>query len=159
MPDETDALVEIAVATAFFKPIEIDALRLVLSDYHAGTAGPGQTAVTFEMDGRPLAFAYYAPNVMTDRGWHLYWIFVDRSAQTRGIGAKLLQHVEDDIRAAGGRMLVVETSSLAHYEPTWHFYRKVGYRQVAVVPDLYADGDDMIVFLKRLSEPAPAMTG
>ena len=56
-------------------------------------------------------------------------------------------------------MLVVETSSLAHYEPTWHFYRKVGYRQVAVVPDLYADGDDMIVFLKRLSEPAPATAG
>ena len=49
----------------------------------------------------------------------------------------------------------METSSLAHYEPTWHFYRKLGYRQVAVVPDLYADGDDMIVFVKRMSEPTP----
>ena len=158
-PDESETLVEMAVATGFFKPIEIDALRLVLSDYHAGTAGPGHVAVTFEMDGRPLAFAYYAPNVMTDRGWTLYWIFVDRGVQTRGIGAKLLDYVEDDIRAAGGRMLVVETSSLAHYEPTWHFYRKLGYRQVAVVPDLYADSDDMIVFTKRLSDPPPVIMG
>ena len=83
--EETDVLVEIALATGFFKPVEIDALRLVLSDYHAGTAGPGQKAITLDMDGQPLAFAYYAPNVMTDRGWHLYWIFVDRSVQSRGV--------------------------------------------------------------------------
>jgi GNAT superfamily N-acetyltransferase len=151
-PVETDALIEIALGTGVFKPVEIDTLRFVLGDYHAGTAGPGHKAITYESGGRPIAFAYYAPNMVTDRGWLLYWIFVERGMQSKGLGAMMVRHVEDEVRAAGGRAIVVETSSLPHYESTRRFYLKLGYRHVATVPDFYADGDDMTVFWKRLEE-------
>ena len=55
------------------------------------------------------------------------------------------------VREIGGRLLVVETSDTAHYEPTRRFYLKYGYTAAATIPDFYADGDGMSVFTKRVS--------
>jgi ribosomal protein S18 acetylase RimI-like enzyme len=87
---------------------------------------------------------------MTDRTWHLYWIAVLKGQQGRGLGGELLHHVEADVRARGGRLLVIETSSTPHYEPTRRFYLKHGCTQSAVIHDFYADGDGMVVFTARL---------
>ncbi len=150
-PDDTPSLLHLAEGTGVFKPMEIEALREVLDDYHAENAGQGHRAVTCEEAGRAVGFAYYAPAAMTDRAWHLYWIAVARDVQARGTGATLLRHAEDDARGRGARMLFIETSSLPHYERTRRFYLKLGYEQTAVVRDFYADGDDMVVFRKRLA--------
>ena len=155
-PAETDALLAIASTTGVFKPIEIEALRGVLDDLHAGDTSPGHKAVTYESGGRPIGFAYYAPTEMTDGTWHLYWIFVDRTTQAKGLGARLMRHVEDEIKAADGRVIIVETSGLPNYELTRRFYLKLGYRHVATIPDFYAEGDDMTVFWKRLNESGHA---
>ena len=48
--------------------------------------------------------------------------------------------------------MLIETSSLPHYEPTCAFYRKHGYTLAARVADFYADGDDKLIFSKRLGE-------
>jgi hypothetical protein len=48
-------------------------------------------------------------------------------------------------------MLLIETCSLPHYEPTCRFYRNCGYEHLATIPNFYADGDDMFVFSKRLA--------
>ena len=147
-PADTDALVSIAAGTGVFKPIELDALREVLGDYHAGA--DGHLGVTFESGGRPVGFAYFAPTAMTDNTWHLYWIFVDKTTQARGTGAKLMAHVEAAIAAAGGRLLVIETSGLPSYDLTRKFYRKLGYGEAGTVKDFYADGDDQVIYRKRL---------
>src|SRR5436190_615051 len=81
---ETDVLAELAEGTGVFKPLEIEALREVLDDYHAGNHHIGHRALTLEQDGEPVGFAYYAPTAMTDRAWHLYWIFVRKTGQSRG---------------------------------------------------------------------------
>jgi GNAT superfamily N-acetyltransferase len=148
---ETDLLVALAEGTGVFKPLELDGLREVLDDYHAGSIPAGHVAVTLEEDGQPVGFAYYAPTAMTDRTWHLYWIFVVKTGQGRGRGSGLLRHVEEDIVRAGGRLLLIETSSLPSYEPTRKFYLKHGYEQAALIRDFYTDGDDLVIFRKRLS--------
>ncbi len=150
-PGDTPALRGLAEATGVFKPMELVALREVLDDYHAGNAAAGHRAVTWEQDGEARGFAYYAPAAMTDRTWYLYWIAVAKTLQGRGIGAKLLGYAEEDIRRAGGRLLLIETSSLPHYEPTRRFYHKLGYERAAVLADYYAYGDDMVVFRKRMT--------
>src|SRR5439155_26143744 len=98
-----------------------------------------------------LGYAYYAPTPMTDRTWQLWWIAVTKQTQAKGIGSKLLKYVEDDIRSKRGRILLIETSSLPHYDPTRKFYLKHGYEQEAIMRDYYADGDNLVVFRKRLS--------
>ncbi|HZT83376.1 MAG TPA: GNAT family N-acetyltransferase [Gemmataceae bacterium] len=148
---ETPALLDLARTTGVFKPHEIDALQEVLDDYHAGNIAEGHRSISFEKDGRVIGFAYYAPAAMTDRTWYLYWIAVSKQTQAKGVGSSLLRHVEEDIRQGGGRVLFIETSSLPHYELTRRFYLKHGYDKEAVLRDYYAEGDDMVVFRKRLA--------
>src|SRR5438270_5395915 len=152
LPADSPTLIELARATGVFKPLEITALGEVLDDYHATNHAQGHRAITFEQAGEILGFAYYAPAAMTDRSWYLYWIAVTRQTQARGIGGKLLKHVEEDIGASNGRILFIETSSLGHYDLTRKFYLKHHYQQAVVLPDFYADGDNLVVYSKRLNK-------
>src|SRR5262245_37858899 len=68
-PEETPVLVEIATGTKVFKPHELLTLQEVLDEYHEANQGFGHRAVTYEKDGRPIGFAYYAPTAMTDQTW------------------------------------------------------------------------------------------
>lgn len=151
-PADTDALVSLAEETGVFKPLEIEALREVLDDYHAVNHTYGHRAVTWDT-GSPDGFAYFAPTAMTDRTWELWWIAVEPGRQGQGLGGKLLEFVESEVRAAGGRILLIETSSLPHYLPTRNFYLKHGYEQSGGIPDFYADGDDKVVFSKKMEPP------
>jgi ribosomal protein S18 acetylase RimI-like enzyme len=155
-PSDTPALVKLTEETGVFKPMEVEALKEVLHDYHAENLKHGHRCVTFEEHGHVVGYAYYAPAAMTDRTWYLYWIAVTKHTQAKGVGGKLLKHVEDDIRKSNGRQLMIETSSLPHYELTRKFYLKHHYEQTGVLRDYYADGDDMVVFRKRLQEASDA---
>ncbi len=149
VPEDTQALVELAESTGVFKPQEIVALREVLDDYHAHAQAMGHKAVTFGTKQAIEGFAYFAPAAMTDRTWYLYWIAVTKKTQARGVGSQLLRYVEEEIRRHNGRVLFIETSSLPHYDLTRKFYVKHQYDRAAVLPDYYAEGDDMVVFRKR----------
>src|SRR5690348_3165669 len=107
VPDDTPGLLEIARGTEVFKPMEIVALREVLDDYHASLHNLGHIAVSYEHEGQLIGFAYYAVAAMTDRTWYLYWIIVEKSFQSRGIGRELLRHAEDEIRTLGGRLFLI----------------------------------------------------
>jgi GNAT superfamily N-acetyltransferase len=147
---DTSELLALTHGTGVFKPHELQALEEVLADYFALNHKHDHVAVTWEQDGQILGYAYYAPAAMTDRSWYLYWIAVRAHVQARGIGAKLLNHAEEDIRGRNGRVLFIETSSLPHYEKTRNFYLRQKYEITGVLRDYYCDGDDMVVFRKKL---------
>src|SRR5438105_6214878 len=149
-PADTPALVALTAGTGFFKPHELVALREVLDDYHAANHALGHVARTWDDGSGPTGFVYFAPTAMTDRTWELWWIVVGQPLQGRGTGGRMLAAVEADVRAAGGRLLLIETSSTATYEPTRRFYLKHAYVVAARIPDFYADGDDKVIFWKKL---------
>ena len=151
-PTDTPALLALTDATGVFKKHEVQALQEVLDDYHAFNREDDHVAVVDEREGKVVGYAYYAPAAMTDRTWYLYWIAVTKQIQAKGIGSGLLRHAENDIRKRNGRVLFIETSSLPHYDPTRKFYLKHGYEATGVLRDYYADGDDMVVFRKRIAE-------
>jgi ribosomal protein S18 acetylase RimI-like enzyme len=152
VPADTPLLVRLTDQTGVFKPMEVQILEEVLNDYHeVCQAKMGHQAAGFEHDGQLVGFTYHAPVEMTERTWSLWWIVVAQAYQAAGIGGQLLQHVEEDIRRRQGRVLFVETSSLPNYERSRRFYRKHGYAEAARLADYYSDGDDMVVFRKRLT--------
>ncbi|MFO0814889.1 MAG: GNAT family N-acetyltransferase [Gemmatales bacterium] len=148
IPSDTPTLLAIAEGTAVFKPHEIVALREVLDDYHANPQK--HKAYTEERDGRIIGFVYFAPAAMTENVWYLYWIFIEKGIQSKGIGSELLRFTEERIRQARGRLLLIETSGLPHYLPTRNFYLKHGYTLEATIREFYAVGDDLNVFRKQL---------
>ena len=150
LPADTPALVQLTAATAVFKPHEVDVLQVILDDFHAGDMGAEHVTIVCEHEGKPAGYAYYAPDVMTDGSWYIYWIAVSTTLHGKGVGREILLYAEDDIRRRNGRVLFIETSSLPSYEPTRRFYLRQGYEVMGVLRDFYTDGDDMVIFRKRL---------
>lgn len=150
-PEDTSAIVRLTAETEMFKPLEIRALQEVLDDYFKESMGLGHRAYLLEEGHRVLGYIYYAPASMADNTWYVYWIAVAPACQGKGIGAMLLNWAEDDARMRDGRLMFIETSMLPHYGPTRQFYFRRGYDMAARLADWYADGDDMVVFRKRLT--------
>jgi len=99
-----------------------------------------------------VGWACWGPTPGT-RGTHdLYWIAVDPERQGQGVGSQLLGAVEQELQADGCRLIVVETSSRAAYEPTRRFYERRGYTRAATLPGYYAPGDDLVIYLKELAD-------
>ena len=95
-------------------------------------------------------YACFGATPMTERTFDLYWIAVHPRAQGTGVGRALLAGVEETLRAEHGRLLLIETASKASYARQRSFYAGAGYAEVARVADFYRDGDDRVIFAKRL---------
>ncbi len=152
-PEDTPALKQLTAGTGVFKPFEVEVLQEVLDDYHARSEDSQHVAVVAEDEGRIVGYAYYAPDIMTDRTWDLYWIAVSKDIQAKGVGSAIMRHVEDDVLKRNGRLLLIETTSMPHSELTRKFYRKQGYAVAGTIKDFYADGDDKVIYRKRLQGP------
>jgi ribosomal protein S18 acetylase RimI-like enzyme len=94
---------------------------------------------------------YYRPEEMADRAYDLTMIAVRPDLQRGGRGATLMRYAEDDLRRRGQRLLLVRTSGTEQYSRTRAFYRGLGYTEEARVADYWTDGDDLVLFTKRLS--------
>ena len=57
------------------------------------------------------------------------------------------------VTRAGGRVLVIETSSLPMLEPARRFYALRGYARRGVAPNYFGHGDDKLTFVKTLAPP------
>ncbi len=99
------------------------------------------------------AVVYYAPEDAADRVWDLTMIAVRPALQGHGLGRALLLHVEQDLRDRGERLLLVDTSGTTRYDRTREFYQRCGYSQEARVRDYWEDGDDLVIFSKRIDTP------
>jgi ribosomal protein S18 acetylase RimI-like enzyme len=102
------------------------------------------------IDGEAVGFAYAEPERMAEGTFNLLAIAVEPGRQGRGIGKSLVRSLEEELRIGGGRVLIVETSSLDEYAGTRAFYAGQSFEQEARVRDFYAEGDHKLVFWKHL---------
>jgi GNAT superfamily N-acetyltransferase len=101
-------------------------------------------------DGKVVGFAYAEPERMAEGTSNLLAIAVEPSLQGQGIGKALVSSLEDELRTGGGRVLIVETSSLDEYANTRAFYVGQFFAQEARLRDFYAEGEHKVVFWKHL---------
>lgn len=152
---DRDTVLDIIVRAGNFTAVEIGVAMELVDEWLADGAASGYIAYVLTDDAStPQARGYvcFGPAPMTEGTFDLYWIAVDRKDQGRGFGGRLLRAVEEDVRARGGRLLLIETASQAAYAPTIRFYERSGYALVSRIRDYYRPGDDKLVFAKRFGE-------
>ena len=150
--DDLAALVAVEAAVGLLAPGDPDGIGRLLIDYCNGDLCKDHCVVTGLADGKPVGVAYYAPERVTDGTWNTYLIAVHPHVQRQGHGTTLMRHIEKTLRAGGGRLLLVETSSLPRFESARAFYRRCGFEHEARVRDFYSAGEDKIIFRKLLAE-------
>ncbi len=101
-------------------------------------------------DNKPVSIGYCAPEQLTDRTFNLYAIGVQENLQGQGIGKEMMNFIEGYLRSSGNRVLIVETSSMPEFGLTRAFYHKIGYTQEAIIRDFWKEGDDKVIFWKKL---------
>lgn len=135
----------------------IDSSELFPSEYlddmiapYLQGAAPQEIWLTTVLEEQVVAITYCAPERMTEGTYNLYLIAVRKEAQGKGVGRKIMTHVEQLLQQQGARVLLVETSGLAEFELTREFYDKCQYHREAVIRDFYQEGEDKVVFWKKL---------
>ena len=141
----------ITACTGMFNAEEVQCVADIWQEYLGlGIETSGYTFHVEKDGGRVLGYVCVGPRSLTDRVYDLYWIAVNPWAQRLGVGRRLLETAEKSVREMGGRILVIETSGTEKYAGTRAFYLSSGYLHEATLRDLYADGDDLHIFTKRL---------
>ncbi|WP_298436246.1 GNAT family N-acetyltransferase [uncultured Jannaschia sp.] len=141
-PADHPTIVDIAVRSGLF---DADDAAFFGESLRETTAG----AVLF-IDGDRQGAAMLAPEPMSDAAWNLLFLAVDPSAQRGGIGRALVTESEAHARAAGGRMLLIDTASIENQAAARALYAALGFGHVATIPGYYGDGVDRLTYLKRL---------
>jgi ribosomal protein S18 acetylase RimI-like enzyme len=142
--------------TGFFREAEITIALEVIDSYFNRPDQDYSALGAFTPGGDLIGYVCYGPTPCTAGTFDLYWIAVARHAQNTGTGTILLQEVERRLARADARLVIVETSSQPLYAPTRAFYARKGYAEVARVPDFYAEGDDRVIFAKRIQSESQA---
>lgn len=151
-PHDALTVTSLTVAAEMFRPDQTVVPDTMMADYFGGQQERGHRCLIDEDAGEALGVVYVLPKPATEDTWELLMIAVRPDHQGRGRGAALLKHVETELRALGGRLLLVETSGTADYARARAFYAGCGYGDEARVRDYYEAGADMVLFRKVLNQ-------
>jgi len=137
---QIEALCRIADATLF--PGEM--LPEMIAPALAGSED--EIWLTAQVDDTPIGFAFARRAEMADRVWNMLALGVDPARQRGGAGRALTTALIARLRGLGARLLMVDTSSDPAQTAALAFYSALGFRQVARIPDYWAEDDDKITF-------------
>jgi ribosomal protein S18 acetylase RimI-like enzyme len=145
-PADMVGLTAIIASTDLFPP---DMLHDMIAPYFDGNGADDMWLIVEDHDV-PVGLAYCAAERMTEGTHNLLLIAVQVEVQGKGYGRALLADLEFRLRQGQKRVLLVETSGLPEFAATRKFYLRNGYTEEARIRDFYQNGEDKIVFWKRL---------
>lgn len=105
---------------------------------------------TYIDNNKQVAIGYCVPEKLTDGTYNLLAIGVSQDTQRKGIASQMMNYIEQRLKQKDGRILIVETSSDDAQIGARSFYNKIGYTEAAVIKDFWKDGEDKIIFWKKL---------
>ena len=163
--DDQRAIRSLILQSGLFGPTDADCVDGMFSEAMARPAPDGYRFLSCWSDApshsplaaqgtatasRMIGFACAGRESLTRGTWDLFWVCVSPEARGRGAGRELAAAAERLAIEDGARLMVIYTSSTAPYAPARGLYKARGFTCRAVVPDYYADGDDLLIYAKRL---------
>ena len=143
---DIDGLKKVVDSSELFPSEYLDEM---ISDYF-NNLNTEEIWFTYTENNIPIAIGYCVPEKLTEGTYNLLAIGVLKEFQGKGIAGKMMAYIEQLLKQKGGRILIVETSSDDAQQAARNFYKKIGYTQEAVIRDFWKDGEDKIVFWKKI---------
>jgi ribosomal protein S18 acetylase RimI-like enzyme len=143
---DIDGLKKVVDSSELFPSEYLDEM---ISDYLSNTETQDIWFTNID-DNTPTAIGYCVPEILTNGTYNLLAIGVSKDSQRSGIATEMMSYIEKLLKQKDGRILIVETSSDDAQIGARKFYEIIGYTQMAVIKDYWNDGEDKIVFWKRL---------
>jgi ribosomal protein S18 acetylase RimI-like enzyme len=148
--NDRNRLVEVVTSAGNFNGDEMDVAMELIDEFLEDPQGSGYVIQVLQEEEDLHGYVCYGPVPLTETTYDLYWIAVRSDSQGKGYGQALIRAAEDDVQKRGGRLLLIETSSVDSYQPTIRFYKHAGYELIGRIADFYRAGDDKLTFAKRL---------
>lgn len=126
-----------------FYPFKKYYLVAVCTDADAGTANKGR----FKGRGRERIIGFVGGAIRKGQG-HISGIAVDREYRKNGIGNQLLNMVGAEFLTDGFKQITLEARK--SNRNAIRFYKKNGYKKLYDIKGYYADGEDAIVYEKKI---------
>lgn len=157
VPDDRPAVRDLILNSGIFGPADADCVDEMFLQSLRQPSDDNYRFLSCREERPPLSsrmvgFACCGREALTKGAWDLFWICVDRAARGRGAGSLLLAEAQRLAMEDGARLMVIYTSSTDKYAPARRLYESQQFTRVAVVPDYYADGDDLFIYSKRLRQ-------
>jgi GNAT superfamily N-acetyltransferase len=150
--DDVPTIRIMSVAVGVFSAAEVAVVdELLDARFTQGAEASGYYFLSALVDDQVVGFACFGPRALTTATFDLYWIVTAPHAGRQGVGGHLLCAVEGKVAEQGGRIIIAETSGRADYAKTRNFYAKHGYVAEAQIRDFYTPGDDLVIFVRRIS--------
>jgi ribosomal protein S18 acetylase RimI-like enzyme len=105
---------------------------------------------TYIENNKPIAIGYCVPEKLTEGTYNVLAIGVAKDFQRKGIARQMMNYIEDFLKNSDGRIIIVETSTDEAQIGARNFYENIGYINMATIKDFWKDGEDKIVFWKRI---------
>ena len=121
----------------------------MISDY-LNNSNTEEFWFTYIDNNAPISIGYCVPEKLTEGTYNLLAIGVLKESQGKGIAREMMSYIELLLQDKGARILIIETSSDDAQIAAREFYKKIGFTQEAVIRDFWQDGEDKIVFWKKL---------
>lgn len=149
-PADKPAIMRIVRDTREFTTEDVTIAEEVLDCYFGDSSQSGYYVLVAGLDSAIVSYICFGPTPLTKFTWDIYWLATAPQFKGRGLGTALMAQAEAQIKAAGGKLIIIETSSLPSYAPTRKFYLGRGYTVISIIPDFYDTGDDLVTFTKRV---------
>lgn len=150
-PDDRAGIYDILMTSQIFGQSDAECVDEMFTETWAKPRADGyRWLCCVDESGRNLGFTCYGVESLTQDTWDLFWICVRPEARGRGVGRALMEETVLRAQRDNGRVMVIYTSSTAHYAPARKLYTGAGFAHIATVPDYYSDGDSLHIYWRRL---------
>lgn len=143
--------------TDIFSVADLKIYRQDLLEYLLNNHQRHIVVLTLLEENEVVGVTMYRREEQSQNYYKIEWFVVKKSLQNRGHGTFLMQEAFNRIKSMGGKHVYVETSYEKHNETAKHFYEKLGFKKMGVLPDYfihpmkkYHRPEDYILYHKHL---------
>lgn len=148
--NDREVIKKILVDTDNFNEDEINVAMELIDVYLNVPEQKDYDMFVDEESGTIRGYVCIGPRPLTVGTYDLYWIAVNPSVQSKGVGSGLIAFIENYLKEKSVRLILIETSGKLSYEKERKFYEKNKYVKLVEIKDFYNVGDSLVIYGKYL---------